>query len=227
MFTPDIITALNLWVGTSTQTITADDIELLLLRKYGSVCIVNYDAETLRSLTRIWYLSNNYRFAGLSRTTKQIYNPIENYDRTETESIERTPDLSETETRNTLTTDGGTTTTAGTGSDTQTATATGKVAPFDAATFANAQQSDTTAGTTSTDSTTVTHGKTTADTGTITHRHTGTDDTSRELHAHGNIGVTSTQEMLKQEREIVNFNFLETFFAMWIAEMTCGVWVTD
>jgi hypothetical protein len=224
VFTPDIITALNLWIGTTTQAITADDVEIFLLQKYSSVCIVDYDTATLRSLTRIWYLSNNYRFSGLSRSTKQDYNPIENYDRTETETTERTPDLSETETRNMQTADGGTTSTSGTTSDEQNADSVGKVAPYDSANFANAADSTTTATGSTSNTSTTTHGKTTTDTGTITHTHTGTDETSRELHAHGNIGLTSTQEMLKQEREIVDFNFLEVFFAMWIENVTCGVW---
>ena len=49
------------------------------------------------------------------------------------------------------------------------------------------------------------------DTGTKTHANTGTDseESERELVRHGNIGVTTSQQMLEQERDLWQWNFVE------------------
>lgn len=225
VFDARILVDIEHWaVTTQTGALSQSDFIDYLLFRFGSAVLVDYDASTLATLTRIWHLSNNYKFAGIAATMRFDYDPISNYDRTETETTQRTPNLTNTETRNTLTTDGGTTTTQGSVTDSQTADSTGSVAPFDSATFANAQKSATTAGGTSTDSQTVTHGKTQADTGTVTHNETGTDTTGRQSHVSGNIGVTTTQDMIRQEREIINFNFLEYYCKEWVNAITCGVW---
>ena len=252
------------------ETFTQEQLVAYLLHKYGSIAVRDYSNAELTSLTVLWHSANYYRFAGLANTTKQTYNPIENYNRTETETVERTPDLT-TETERTETprvtttetatrtpdltvterdsrtfTDSGTTVTAG---DTdQTGNAVGAVMPFDSNAFHNATQSD--AG--KFESTeTITHGKTTTNGGSVTQEtdgtdtttttktatgtntdaetrtETGTDTTDRETHISGNIGITTTQEMLKQEREIVNFVFLDEYISAWVNAFCVGVWFCD
>lgn len=44
------------------------------------------------------------------------------------------------------------------------------------------------------------------------------------LHAHGNIGVTTTQEMIKQEREIVQFDVYKKVADLWAQDMIIMVW---
>lgn len=241
-----------------------------LLHKYGSIAVKNYSNADLTVLTDIWHSANYYRFAGLAATTKQEYNPIENYNRTETETVERTPDLT-TETEHTETprvtttetatrspdltetdtdartfTDSGTTATAG--ETDQTISATAGVMPYDSNVFHNATTSD--AGKFES-SETITHGKKTTNGGTLTHTtagtdetvttktatgtntdaetrtETGTDTTERETHISGNIGVTTTQEMLEQERKIVNFVFLDEYISAWVNAFCVGVWLCD
>lgn len=219
-----IITDLLQWCFPDSTIPTASLIHNFILWKFGSALMVDYDPDFLGALTYTWHISNAYRFAGLAASMRFEYNPIDNYDRTETETTERTPDIERQETRNTTTADGGTTTTAGTNTDTQTAESVGKVAPFDSAVFANAQDSTTTAGGTSTDSTTITHGKTETNTGTVTHTESGTETVEREIHAHGNIGTMSTQEMIERERRVVNFELLELYVREWVKAISCGVW---
>ena len=252
------------------ETFSQSQLVTYLLHKYGSIAVRDYSNAELTALTALWHSANYYRFAGLANTTKQTYNPIENYNRTETETVERTPDLT-TETERTETprvtttetatrtpdltvterdnrtfTDSGTTVTA---EDTdQTVNAVGAVMPFDSNTFHNATQSD--AGKFES-SETITHGKKTTNGGTVTQEtdgtdtttttktatgtntdaetrtETGTDTTDRETHISGNIGVTTTQEMLRQEREIVNFVFLDEYLAAWVNAFCVGVWLCD
>ena len=257
------------WAGLPTS-FTQPQLVAYLLHKYGSIAVQDYSNADLTALTSLWHTANYYKFAGLANTTKQEYNPIENYNRTEAETVERTPDLT-TETERTETprvtttetatrtpditeterdsrtfTDSGTTVTA---SDTdQTVNAVGAVMPFDANVFRNATQND--AGKFES-SETITHGKKTTNGGTVTREtdgsdtttttktatgtntdaetrtETGTDTTERATHISGNIGVTTTQEMLKQERDIVNFVFLDEYLAAWINAFSVGVWLCD
>ena len=220
----DELTDINNWCLLDGDEITLEQFVTFLTWKFGGVLILNYQAASLASMTKIWHLSSHYKFSGLAATMRLTYNPISNYDRTESETTARTPNLTKTETRNTQTADGGTTATSGTTTDSQSAGATGSVAPFDSAVFANAQKSETTAGGTSTDSQTVTHGKTTSNTGTVTNTETGNDTTGRQLHVSGNIGVMSTQDMILQERQVVNFELLELYCKEWVNSVTCGVW---
>ena len=55
------------------------------------------------------------------------------------------------------------------------------------------------------------HGESITTSGSTTHGTTVTEsrEGSHELHAHGNIGVMSTQDMIKQEREIALFNLYD------------------
>ena len=57
----------------------------------------------------------------------------------------------------------------------------------------------------------ITHGETIATQSGITHGEqiATTNDGEHELHAHGNIGVTTTQEMIEQERQIDRFNLYD------------------
>lgn len=157
----------------------------------------------------------------LLSTTTYEYNPINNYDRTETitESIDRTGTDS---TQSTVTHTGtdstqtnasaahtGTVQTAGNYTDTESNTA------FNSDTFADASK--------------LTHAGTTTDTNNLTDTTSGTgtrtlnlsdsnagtrtlnlnDSTEKEIHAVGNIGITTTQQMIEQERDVVRFDIYQ------------------
>ena len=254
---------------------TAEQVLLYAEHKFDNMLMRDYTLHELNSLTYFWHIANRYKFNGLAESTKFDYNPIENYNRTETETVERSPDITretettetprvatsqqstrtpnvtETDTHNLMTTEGGTTGDAITETNSETSGATGKVAPFDSALFNNATQNDVTASGSGSTSETITHGKTTADTGTLTHTtagtdttqtttthtgenrttraetETGTDTTERTANIAGNIGVTTTQQMIEQERRIVDFVFLDLYLSAWVAEFCAGVWTSE
>lgn len=234
-------TDIKTWASITDNEFTREMLWEYMLYKFGDILMRKHTKSVLKALTRIWHNSNRYKFAGYAATTQQEYNPIENYNRVEAETIERTPDLtdsrsdtytpraSETVSETRSSTEGGTTGTTSGG----TSTVTGGVAPFDSSAFSNAEKSD---GST-TGSETVTHGKTVSETNGTTRTHTGEDTTEsetthtgsetteRESNVHGNIGVTSTQDMLKQEREVVDFNFLDLYLSEWVNAFCIGVWM--
>lgn len=69
----------------------------------------------------------------------------------------------------------------------------------------------TTYGKTETDNETISYGKTETKNGTMTHGETITteNDGEHELHAHGNIGVTTTQKLIREQREVDKFNLYD------------------
>lgn len=145
------------------------------------------------------------------------YNPLENYDRTEESTHERVPELTRTETHDTTTqTDTTSNTTSAihqTATTTTTptnygTTTTRKVSPYDSTGYQNAEQTDSimsgsqavaTAYSGNPDTTDITAGSTVGVTGDITTAETGTDTTTISSNIHGNIGVTSSQQMAEQE----------------------------
>ena len=98
-----IITDLLQWCFPDSTIPTASLIHNFILWKFGAVLMVDYDPDFLGVLSYTWHISNAYRFAGLAASMRFEYNPIDNYDRTETETVERTPDIEQQETRNTQT----------------------------------------------------------------------------------------------------------------------------
>lgn len=66
-------------------------------------------------------------------------------------------------------------------------------------------------GKTNTDTESIQHGETIGKTGGFTHGEqvSTANDSEHELHVHGNIGVTTTQEMIRQERDIDRYNLYD------------------
>lgn len=207
--------------------------------KYDNLVMTDYPKTEVTALTRLWHNVNYYHFETIAQTTKFEYNPINNYDRTEertkinspllTESTEltRTPNITRTDTES------GTTGRSGTTSSSGTSDVVGSVAPYDSSTFAPRDKSESETSGSLTEAETVTHGKTITDRETGTDRtdttveRTGTDTTEETTHISGNIGVTTTQDMIEQERAVANFAFLDYYLQSWARMITTGVFLTD
>ena len=143
----------------------------------------------------------------LYETTQYEYNPIENYNRTEVETIEG--EGSRTHSGNDVTTHGGqnshTETTNGSGDNAH------SIAGFDSVPSGNNDGlvlNDKDEGhNTETKNGSETYGKTE----TFSHGEqiADTSESTRENHTSGNIGVTTTQKMIREEREIAEFNIYD------------------
>ena len=135
-------------------------------------------------------------------TTETLeYDPIENYSMIESGTDVRTPDLVSN------------TTASGTssGNATDTSTTTSAVTTYDnTADFINQNK-----GTADTTNTTSTENSSTGKTTT-----TGTEKTTHEFKRSGNIGVTTSQQMIHSEREVADFSALVQFVTD-IANIIC------
>lgn len=177
------------------------------------------DPNILKYMIRNWSRTEQVVWTKMLATTNLVYNPIWNLDvkdvvervpditkeRTPDITKERTPDLTETQTPNTTTT------------ETPTDTTTEAVIGYNATTWSDANKTtrggNITTTETGTDTLTTTGSDTYTETGTETFTESGKETTTTTRQ--GNQGVTSTQQMIKEERDVSLFNiyqFIEDSF---------------
>ena len=197
----------NLFANLAIPTgLTADDKTTLinnLLAELAELEIVYPDPVFMKSAIGFWSAKELPSWERYYAAATAEYNPIENYNRMEagTETVDATRTHSGTDTS----TNSGTDTTANTGTD----TTTNNIAAYDSSTLQTHDTSSLLHGHTQQ----LTHGHTQ----TLTHGHTQTvthglqtslvhgeqvdDDATmtRRSTIHGNIGVTTSQQMLEQE----------------------------
>lgn len=185
-----------------------------------------------KNLVGVWSAKQIDIWNRLYATTQYEYNPIENYNRYETGSNSgsgRTTH-SGTDTTTEATTHGGTDRRTENiesgGEDTTTGTDTKGhwIAGYDAPTPTSADdglfkqtrdqddaETTTEYGRTEEIQESKTYGETINKTGGLTHGEqiATTNDGEHELHAHGNIGVTTTQKLIKEQRQVDLFNLYD------------------
>lgn len=190
---------------TTTLNITVEDLAEMFLELYKYRYIIidfeqdtNYNAYYKRA--KIVYNLNKNKYIKLIATETAEYNPIENYSMTESETGKRTPDLSRSSE--------GTASQRGTNSATNntSASSTDSNTSFDSSTFVNNSKNETT------DNSTASGENSAESTSTVNIRESGTEQTEREMTRKGNIGVTTTQQMLEQERAVADFSTVKVFF---------------
>ena len=145
-------------------------------------------------LVKSHLLLNSYKYSGLYKTTLLEYNPIENYSMSESGTDTRTPNLSTTDTMSI-------------GAQSNSTTSTDSVSPYDTQTFTDSNK-------------TIVSENNGAREDSNTKTETGTETTKHDFKRSGNIGVTTSQQMLESERKVVNFTFLKIVFAN-IIDDTC------
>lgn len=203
-----------------------------LLAETAELEVLYPNPVVFKNLVGVWSAKQIDIWNRLYATTQYEYNPIENYNRYETGSDSGTGRTTHSGTDTTTDTE----THAGTdrrvidrdrgGSDTNTGTSTQGhwIAGFDSTPSGATddglvkQSRDQEDGTSTTqygsteDITDVfTHGETINKTGGLTHGEqvSTVNEGSHDLHAHGNIGVTTTQKLIKEQRNIDLFNLYD------------------
>ena len=161
---------------------------------------------TMHDMIGIWSKLNVSVWERIFTASKLEYNPIENYNRTENETI--TNDKSETHSGNDVSRLSGSDSSLSSGSNTETNsgtdTSTNKTTAYDSGTLYTHDSSDFLHGHVVSDSASGSSSTTYGKTDTLTHGEviTHDDEITRENHTSGNIGVTTSQQMLEQEIEI-------------------------
>ncbi len=178
---PDLFEELQLPAGVCKATFVAT-----VLDEYGELTVAKLIPRFKTSVT-LWGQRNAYALSRLLGTTTAEYNPIENFDRKE--------DVTDTRDNSVVTkgTSGNTTKSNGAGNTNSRS----KESAYERGTLVDTSEVTNTSNQTDTVEAV---GKVTSDTsGLETYTHTS--------HMHGNIGVTSNQQMLEAERKLVNYDF--------------------
>lgn len=142
------------------------------------------------------------------------YNPIENYDRQETETTTGTRAHSgkDTTTRSGTVSETGSTTASTQGTASESGTTTNKIAGFDSTTLVDHDSSTGSNTRQASDSSTGSSTRSGTDSSTqeLTHGEQIADSGSRTSRIHGNIGVTTSQQMLQSELDLApNLNIYQ------------------
>lgn len=203
----------------------------LIMLGFGGCESYIQDPNVLKVMIGWWSKSCKYAWDGLVKSTQFDYNPIENYDRKEcfhhktddvetlnesgTEKFEKSGKTTEKRSGTNTVTESGTRKTQESGSR-ETVTS---VSAYNSENWSNDRKEVTTPqGYTETETPNITTTETpnitvettpdTVDTRTpdIEHKTTRDNKTIDAGRAHGNIGVTTTQQMIEEERKVVQFS---------------------
>lgn len=213
------------------STLNKQDLVDNLLAETAELEVLYPNPIVMKNLLGVWSRKQLDIWNRLYATTQYEYDPIENYNRYETGSEDGTGRRthSGTDATTDATTFGGTDGRTQTGTAGGTDTVTGAdtkghwVAGFnstgsgdnDGLVKQTRDQDDNTTATAYGKTENITESKTYGQTinrqGTMTHGEqiATTSEGSHELHAHGNIGVTTTQQLIKEQREVERFNLYD------------------
>ena len=235
------------------EDLDAATLKTAIIRRCGDVEPYYQKPADFSLFGTLWFNTHNFLFTHALEIWNATYNPIENYDRIEEETINGTRDTSGASTDTHSGTDTTTTSGSASGSEAHTGTDTisdsvtreTEIAGFNSSTYsdANKETESGTHGTTHGETITtseqksgsesVAHGevitKTEQNSGSeaLAHGHiiqnatTGSEEnsTERESHIHGNIGVTTAQQMLESEMELAS--------KFWIYDYIASAFETD
>lgn len=199
-----------------------EDLRMELLFELGELAPVYSDPKTLRQMVELWSRINHNNFLMLWQTTLYKYNPIWNKDGTYSEvrikdgtistsdSLEGTVSTTSTEEGEQSGTNSVNENVETSGEDLTTHHVTGYDTDSMSPAYDDELEHSETTGRTVTGSDSRSDSRTGSGTATTTEERTGYDrHNERETFEHieqGNIGVTTTQAMINEQREIVTFN---------------------
>lgn len=167
-----------------------------IIWKYGELEVLYSSPEHLKHFISIWSKASQYTWEKLAATLSAEYNPIENYDRQE----ESTTTSSANTTGNS----------SNTGNDSSNLSDKNQVYGYNELT-------------TPADNSASTSASTSESTSASTYTSVNSADAKNVSRVHGNIGVTTTQKMLTEEREVAMFDIYDVIaddfrrrFLVWV-----------
>ena len=179
-----------------------------VIMRGGEFEILYSDVEYMKDASTRWAVRWNRTFSRWINALNVEYEPLNNYDRTdEWTTVDDGTDLT---TRNLADSQQGSSTDTGTGTSTDT------VSAYNSNTFQNDRKNDSSSSGSTTTSTSGT------ETGTVNVDHDNTQ--TRTGHAYGNIGVTTSQQMLQAELDIAQWNLYEHIADIYLQEFAIPVY---
>lgn len=195
-YSPDVFDLLKLPDGVSLDSVRDN-----ILMELAELELLHPSGTFMKTAIGIWSTKQLPVWEKLYATTKLEYNPIHNYDRTEEWTEEETGNRNESRTQSQESSGESSGTVQNSGED----TVKSDVSAFNETSYTPKELQTTTLGTENTSSGTAKQKTDITD---------GTDENSsrnntRTGRAYGNIGVTTTQQMIEAERNVVKFNIVD------------------
>lgn len=176
--------------------IRSSDLYLMWVLRYSVFKYISDDENEIKSFIDILSKIYSNRFTKSVNVLLSDYNPIENYNSTETESIEISGENSSTS--EISTNSSGQTTSNTSGETTET------LSPYDSENFNNNSKNNSSGLTTESSSS--------ADNSSNTMSGTSSQSNNRTLKRSGNIGVTTSQQMIQSEIDLRKNDLINDFF---------------
>lgn len=176
--------------------IHSSDLYLMWVLRYSVFKYISDDVEEIKRYVDILSKIYSGRFTKSVNALLTEYNPIENYNSTETENIVMSGENSSTS--EISTTSNGETSTNTTGETTET------LSPYDSENFNNNSKNNSSGVTSET--------STSTDNSSNTMSGTTNQSNNRTLKRSGNIGVTTSQQMIQSELELRKNDLINDFF---------------
>ena len=195
-YSPDVFDLLKLPVGVSLDSVRDN-----ILMELAEQELLYPSGAFMKTAIGIWSTKQLPVWEKLYATTKLEYNPIHNYDRTEEWTEEETGNRNESRTQSQESNGESSETVQNSGEDTFKS----DVSAFNETTYTPKEMQTTKLGTENTSSGTE---KQTTDITDDTEENSSRNNT-RTGRAFGNIGVTTTQQMIEAERDVVKFNIVD------------------
>ena len=195
-YSPDVFDLLKLPDGVSLDSVRDN-----ILMELAELELLYTSGTFMKTAIGIWSAKQLPVWEKLYATTKLEYNPIHNYDRTEEWTEKETGNRNESRTQSQESNGESSGTVQNSGED----TVKSDVSAFNETSYTPKELQTTTLGTENTSSGTA---KQTTDITDDTDENSSRNNT-RTGRAFGNIGVTTTQQMIEAERNVVKFNIVD------------------
>lgn len=199
-----------------------------ILLDAASLEVLYPDPVFLNRAITVWSRKRLPVWTELQKTLEYEYNPIDNYDRTETvtEGIERSGSGSSSRSGTNTGSGNSKTDTESSSSSSGTNTGTASNTAYNSDAFADTAKNVTSGSSTGSDegssTTTSSSSETISETGES--ESSSSEDRTMTTRTRGNIGVTTTQQMIQAQREVVSFNLLDVIEDEFIAKFCLAVY---
>ena len=199
----------------------------------GEFELVYANLDFMKSAIGVWSAKHYRTFEKWLNALNVEYNPLENYDRIEewedNHSGSRNGNTTTNENRNGYTTTSNTSNNSGTITNNQSNTTTNSVSAYDSTNLVNESESvdggkSSSSSNGNTSSSNSTNDNTTSYSSVITNDSDTYKDT-KTGRAHGNIGVTTSQQMLESELDIAKWNIYKHITDLFLQEFCIMVYI--
>lgn len=171
------------------------------------------DSNSRLSIALAIYTMNKTNWEKLYNTLSAEYSPLSNYDMIESETIETSENSTVLDTGSIETSKDGNDTETGTINDSGASSGQNGIYGFNSSQSVGSDDTEQTSSNTETHNLTFGHDTTDTETRDLTHTNERENEVTRTMSRSGNIGVTTSQQMLNSEREVWQWIFFDKVFS--------------